>query len=136
MDVKVNKIELKWSASEAISLLKEVSWFNDSPLGSFSNVAHYLMMKKAHEFDIKVILSGQGADELLCGYKKYLAFYIQSLIRNAQYFKAIRVLFSFVKNDSVVRQFNFLEAKRYLPRYFNQSETSICGPALKNIKNS
>ena len=32
-------------------------------------------MKYAHERDVTVLLSGQGADELLCGYKKYLGFY-------------------------------------------------------------
>ena len=50
---------------------------------SFSNVALYLLMKKANELGITVILSGQGADELLCGYKKYLVFYFQYLARTA-----------------------------------------------------
>ncbi|MCG9584124.1 asparagine synthase (glutamine-hydrolyzing) [Vibrio tubiashii] len=134
LNVEVNKVELKWSSQEAIDLLKEVSWFNDSPLGSFSNVAHYLLMKKAREFGIKVILSGQGADELLCGYKKYLAFYIQSLLRNGHYFKAMKVLFSFIKNGSMLGQYNFLEAKRYLPKILDKSKLDVRGSALKNIE--
>ena len=44
----------------AVGLLKKVTWHNDTPLGSFSNAAHYLMMKRANELGVTVILSGQG----------------------------------------------------------------------------
>ena len=52
----------------------KLSWFNDEPLGSFSTIAHYLLMKRARDLGVTVLLSGQGADEILCGYKKYLGF--------------------------------------------------------------
>jgi asparagine synthase (glutamine-hydrolysing) len=136
LDAKVNKIEFNWSADEAIDLLKKVTWYNDSPAGSFSNVAHYLMMKKAKELGITVILSGQGADELLCGYKKYLGFYLQSLVRNNRIFKAINVFLRFVFNRSIVNQFSLMEARRYLPKRFRQIDIDIRGERLKEYYNS
>lgn len=33
----------------------------------------YLISKRAHKDNIKVLLTGQGADEFLCGYRRYLA---------------------------------------------------------------
>lgn len=131
LGAKTHKVELNWTADEAIDLLKTVTWHNDSPVGSFSNVAHYLMMKKASELGITVILSGQGADELLCGYKKYLGFYIQGLIRDKRLFKAIQVFLGFLFNRSVVNQFSLMEAKRYLPQRFKNKDIDIQGPALK-----
>jgi asparagine synthase (glutamine-hydrolysing) len=128
---KVNKVELNWSASEAVSLLKKVTWHNDSPVGSFSNVAHYLMMKKAKELGVTVILSGQGADEILCGYKKYLGFYLQYLVRTSNFIKATKVFFGFVINRSVINQFNIMEAKRYLPKWFQKLDIDIRGEKLK-----
>jgi asparagine synthase (glutamine-hydrolysing) len=114
--------------------MRKVTWHNDSPLGSFSNVAHYLLMKKAHELGITVILSGQGADELLCGYKKYLGFYVQSLVRSRKYFQALKVLLRFSLNGSILNQFNLQEAKRYLPDSWKKKDLDIKGPALQGYK--
>jgi asparagine synthase (glutamine-hydrolysing) len=44
----------------------------DEPFGSASIVAQYLVMSLAREAGIKVLLDGQGGDELLGGYKWYL----------------------------------------------------------------
>jgi len=134
LGVSAQKVQLGWEPHEAIDLMRTVTWHNDSPLGSFSNVAHYLMMEKAQELGITVILSGQGADEILCGYKKYLGFYIQCLIREGKFIKAAKVLLSFIKNGSVVNQFNFGEAKRYLPSFLRSEKVDIKGSALKGYE--
>lgn len=94
--------------------MHKTTWHNDAPLGSLSNVAFYLLMSKAHEQGVKVILSGQGADEMLCGYKKYLGFYIKHLIKGKRYFKAFQVILGFARNGTVLKQFGWAEAKRYL----------------------
>jgi len=43
----------------------------DEPFGSTSIVAQYHVMRIAHEAGVKVLLDGQGADELLGGYVRY-----------------------------------------------------------------
>ena len=130
LGTEAHKVTLDWNPVEAVSLLKKVTWHNDTPVGSFSNAAHYLMMKKANELGITVILSGQGADELLCGYKKYLGFYIQSLLRNNRFLKALLTLSGFVINRSIISQFNFMEAKRYLPSFLTGNAPDIKGHQL------
>lgn len=132
LGAKVHKVDLNWGAEKAIELLETVTRYNDSPVGSFSNVAHYLLMKKAQELGITVILSGQGADELLCGYRKYLGFYLGSLYRSRKYFQVVRILFGFLINRTVVNQFSFREAKRYLPTRFKKNELSILGEKLQS----
>lgn len=129
LDLKPIKVGTAWGAEESISLLRKVTWANDTPLGSFSNVAFYLLMQRAHEEGIKVVLSGQGADELFCGYRKYLAFYLQDLVRNRKFIDCIRTGFSFLKNGVGFSQFNMTEAKRYWSR---KSEASFLGPVLQS----
>lgn len=128
---KVHKVQLGWDPKDTWDLMRKATWHNDSPLGSFSNVAHYLLMQKANQLGITVILSGQGADELLCGYKKYLGFYLQILFRSRQYYKCIKVLAGFIINKSIITQFNLSEAKRYLPSLMSTKGIDIRGDRLK-----
>lgn len=127
--LQVTKLQLGWDVSETESLMHTATWQNDAPLGSFSNLAFYLLMKAANEHGVKVILSGQGADELLCGYKKYLGFYIKHLLRARRYGKAALTLAAFVANGTVINQFNFAEAKRYLKR--SDTNASILSKAVQ-----
>ncbi len=114
--LRVNKVDLRWSPEQTMELMHKTTWQNDTPLGSLSNVAFYLLMSKASELGVKVILSGQGADEILCGYKKYLGFYVKHLIRDRKYIKALKVICQFAFNGTVLNQFSWAEAKRYIER--------------------
>jgi asparagine synthase (glutamine-hydrolysing) len=127
----VNTVILDFDSDQAFALLEQVCWFNDEPVGSFSNVAHFLLMKHAKELNITVILCGQGADELLCGYKKYLGFYLYQLLREGRYAKAFRVYMGFHQQETILNQFTMGEAKRYLPSFLRPRENDIRGPNLK-----
>jgi asparagine synthase (glutamine-hydrolysing) len=54
----------------------------DEPFGSTSIVAQYHVMRIAHEAGVKVLLDGQGADELLGGYVRYQAMRLAGALRN------------------------------------------------------
>ena len=114
---KSHKVNLRFSPDEAFRLLDEVTDANDEPLHSFTAVAHYLLMKHARELGITVILSGQGADELLCGYKKYSIFQLQSLLRQREWAKLTRTFVDLARRSTLFPQISYAEAKRYLPRY-------------------
>lgn len=129
----VEKVSLDYSASSAFDLLSEVSWFNDEPAGSFSTVAHYLLMKRAKEMGVTVLLSGQGADEILCGYKKYLGFYVQELLGSGSWLTAAHVLRNFHKQGTILSQVNYRDAKRYLPQWLRLPEIDVRGPALLDV---
>jgi asparagine synthase (glutamine-hydrolysing) len=126
----VEKVVLNYPPSRALQLIGEVSWFNDEPIGSFSTVAHYLLMRRAKDLGVTVLLSGQGADETLCGYKKYLGFYLHELIALRKWLRAGQTLQAFFRRGTVLSQFNYQEAKRYLPRWLRYPELDIRGPAL------
>ena len=50
--------------------LEKLTWIRDSPLSEPADVPLYLLSKMAHR-DVKVLLSGEGSDELFGGYPKY-----------------------------------------------------------------
>jgi asparagine synthase (glutamine-hydrolysing) len=126
----VDKVVLNYPPPRAFDLISEASWFNDEPIGSFSTVAHFLLMQYASDRKITVLLSGQGADELLCGYKKYLGFYVQELCQSGRFLEAARVLAGFVKQGTLFSGLNYLEGKRYLPSWMRMNEDDIRGTAL------
>ncbi len=126
----VGRVDLAFTPQEAIDLLHRATWHHDEPLGSFTSVAHYLLMKAAAERGVTVILSGQGADELLCGYRKYLGFHLQQLLHDRRLVSAATTLAGFTANRSVVTQFSLAEGRRYLPSRLLPPRPDVRGPAL------
>ncbi|MCE5280380.1 MAG: asparagine synthase (glutamine-hydrolyzing) [Planctomycetaceae bacterium] len=53
----------------------------DEPFGSPSIYAQFRVFRRAHEAGMKVMLDGQGADEMLAGYVPYLSCRLASLLR-------------------------------------------------------
>lgn len=56
----------------------------EEPFGSSSIFAQYEVYRSAGEQGVKVLLDGQGADEILGGYHKYYKWYWQELFRNGK----------------------------------------------------
>ena len=81
--------------------MKSAIYHNDFPIGDFSNVFHFILMQRAKELGLKVVLSGQGADELFCGYRKYLGFYALQLKRNGQFLELLSSITSFLLKGRV-----------------------------------
>jgi asparagine synthase (glutamine-hydrolysing) len=48
-----------------------LTWHRDSPISEASDVAVYMLALAARSNDIKVVLSGEGSDELFAGYPKH-----------------------------------------------------------------
>lgn len=69
------------SAQDLINDLQHFLYVQDEPVGSASVYAQYKVYQLARQQGIKVLLDGQGADELLAGYSKYLHWYLQEVLQ-------------------------------------------------------
>jgi len=125
------RIDIGRDAVKFLDLLSEVQWFNDEPITSFSAVAYYQMMARARELGITVLLTGQGADEIFCGYKKYLGFYLQSLLREGNVSGFGKEVAKFAINGAFVYDVHWAEMKRYVSPGAN---LRILGPALRGYE--
>jgi len=72
------------SHDELIDDLGRLMWHQDEPFGDTSIYAHYRLMRLANENGIKVILTGQGADEVFAGYWSYYRAYLGHLLATGQ----------------------------------------------------
>ena len=56
--------------ADAVSMLKDLVWYFDEPFGDSSSIPTYLVSKLAAGH-VKMVLSGDGGDELFAGYTRY-----------------------------------------------------------------
>lgn len=68
LDLKVIEAE-----PDFMNLLTDLIPFMEDGISDPAAINTYLICKSAREDGVKVMLSGQGADEYLCGYRRYMA---------------------------------------------------------------
>ena len=69
--IGVENISNKVSADEFFDAVPEIQYMLDEPLPNPSEIPLYFLAKNARKY-VKVVLSGEGADELFGGYPMYL----------------------------------------------------------------
>jgi asparagine synthase (glutamine-hydrolysing) len=90
---------------DLVNNFQTLMYHQEEPLQSSSVFTQFMVYKLAKEKDITVLLDGQGADEILGGYKKYVHWFLQELLlTNLAKFKQEKALL--VTND-------FLETWNY-----------------------
>ncbi|HXB91768.1 MAG TPA: asparagine synthase (glutamine-hydrolyzing) [Puia sp.] len=68
-------------AADLIRDLEKLVWHQEEPFINSGIYAQFRVFELAARYPIKVLLDGQGADELLAGYHKYYHWYWQELYR-------------------------------------------------------
>jgi asparagine synthase (glutamine-hydrolysing) len=127
------EVSLDLGTEQLLDLIGRVTEQNDEPVGGFACVAQYLLMRQAKELGITVLLSGQGADESFCGYRKYAAFHIQSLLRDGRLWAAAQQLAAFGIKGGALSGVRMADAARYLPRALRPQLPPVAGPATREL---
>lgn len=126
---EVSKFQLDPEADGGLfKLLETCTRHNDGPVTSFSNMLFYKLMESAREAGITVVLTGQGADEAFCGYRKYPILEIKRLLKARRLGAATALASGFLANGTLLPQLNITEAKRYV----GASNKSVLGEASLN----
>ena len=91
-DVKHQVIEPR--INDWTDYFEKLMYHQEEPLQSSSVLTQFMVYKTAKENNITVLLDGQGADEILAGYKKYTHWYLQQLFSKdtSLYFKERKLL--------------------------------------------
>ena len=74
--------------ADLVADLDQLIGTQDEPFGSTSIYAQYRVFRLAAESGVKVMLDGQGADEMLAGYHGYFAARVGSLLGRGEWVKA------------------------------------------------
>jgi asparagine synthase (glutamine-hydrolysing) len=70
-EVKAEHVVISPTKDDFEKNLKTIMYHLDMPVGSFSMFPLYMLAQKAAE-RVKIVVSGEGADELFAGYARYL----------------------------------------------------------------
>ena len=101
--------EVIMKPSDLIDNFDKMLWHLDEPMSDATTNALFLLSKKASKF-VTVVLSGEGADELLCGYKNLYKW---------------KTFFENRKNSRSI--INFL---KIMPKNISRNLVKICGSHL------
>lgn len=72
--IGVDNIDIELSKEEFLENLDAVTYALDEPINDPAAVPLYMLFKRIKEEGIKVVLSGEGADELFLGYRQYFEY--------------------------------------------------------------
>ncbi len=72
------------SATDFWETFARMAWHQDMPFSSMSFYTQWRVMRAAKEAGVKVLLDGQGGDEVFGGYAKFRYAYLASLLRAGQ----------------------------------------------------
>jgi asparagine synthase (glutamine-hydrolysing) len=112
----VQTFSLNDKDDDLVNLFETCLWHNDGPLPSFAGVLFYKLMEVTNQLGITVVLTGQGADEAFCGYRKYPFFVLRSLIAQRKFGQATAFLSQFIARGTMLPQMKLAEMKRYLDK--------------------
>jgi asparagine synthase (glutamine-hydrolysing) len=101
------------NANDFIRDFEKLCDHQEEPFSSASIYAQYKVYELASRHGVKVLLDGQGADEILAGYHKYIPWYLQELLRQKpmDMFREKRAL----KNNNAVFSWGW---KNYLAAWY------------------
>ncbi len=83
-------------ATDLVNDLESLIYSQDVPIWSTSTYAQFRVMQKAKESGIKVVLDGQGGDELFAGYHSYYYNYWAQLLSNYKWLRLHREMKEFL----------------------------------------
>src|SRR5206468_3603562 len=89
-------------------------WHQEEPVGGSGAYAQYCVARLAQEHGIKVLLDGQGADEQLGGYRKFILVYLHQLLHAGRYSRAASEAMAFFCSPEILKTSRLAEGKRYL----------------------
>ncbi|NYT02685.1 MAG: asparagine synthase (glutamine-hydrolyzing), partial [Methanosarcinales archaeon] len=88
-DSEVESYRITPTPDELRQDLLDLVWAQEEPFRSISIYGQYRVMKLAHQNGMKVLLDGQGSDELFAGYFIYFKYYIFECLRKGQWKEAM-----------------------------------------------
>ena len=91
------------TAAGLLDDIEKLCYHHEEPVPSSSIYAQYKVYELARANNVKVLLDGQGADEILGGYTKYLHWYLQELTGRHKFKRAKKERLAFLQNNTPVK---------------------------------
>jgi len=100
-ELNTNHHEVKFSRERFEHDFDDVVLTQGEPFGSLSVYAQYLVYREIHDQGLKVVLDGQGGDEVFAGYAGYPEAVLRSLVADKKMASLVQYLISLMKSDGI-----------------------------------
>ncbi len=90
--VEAKSVKVRPDVEDMLRDLDDLITIQGEPVGNTSIYAQYCVFRAASQHGIKVMLDGQGADELLAGYVGYQGSFLAELVKQKRFLSAQRFL--------------------------------------------
>ncbi len=107
--------EIRINEDDAISIFKDIARIVEEPLGTTSSIPMYFLNNEVSKH-LKVVLTGQGADEPLGGYTRYKGEIYRKKVPSFL-FNILKTNSYFIKNESFRRAINSLGERNTIERF-------------------
>jgi asparagine synthase (glutamine-hydrolysing) len=107
--LNVTNLAVACNENDFVGSMEKVIYTQDEPFAQMVVFNHYFLMRRLAQEKIKVVLSGQGVDECLCGYLPLLfSYYLSDLLRSGKVLKSFKEFNLYLRKYSEVRFFHTL----------------------------
>lgn len=131
-EVEATVHKVRATPDELLRDLDRLLLAQGEPFTSTSIYAQYRVFQLAHENGVKVMLDGQGADEILAGYRPFLAARLASCVRSVDIPGAAAVVRSIARTPPSEAARAFAEAGGHLlPRRLQGAARTAVGAGLQ-----
>lgn len=119
--------------AQLLEELERITWYQDEPFGSTSIFAQWSVFQQASHDGVKVMLDGQGADELLAGYHAFFGPRLAGMFRDGswiallQEMRGMRHMHAYSTPQLVMRA-----ADAMLPERLRQPLRAYAGKSFAN----
>lgn len=106
------------SPREIPELFQEAMWYQEQPFPGIITLAKHKLIKENRQSGAKVILEGQGGDEIGGGYQYFLGPYIIDLIQTGKFKLAMREISAFGRQNSIDTKRAFIKVANSIAAYY------------------
>jgi asparagine synthase (glutamine-hydrolysing) len=83
-------------------------WHQEEPFADGSMLAHFRLMRLARESGVRVLLTGQAADEVFAGYPGHLSIHLGGLLRQGRWQQARQFRQGLIRSGQTTRALNVI----------------------------
>jgi asparagine synthase (glutamine-hydrolysing) len=115
--IRAARCEARFTTPTGERLREELDrwiWHQEEPVSGTSAYAQYCVARLSRENGVKVLLDGQGADEQLAGYRKFILVYLRQLLGAGRPVDASVEALAFFGNLDVLKTTRLADGWRYL----------------------
>jgi asparagine synthase (glutamine-hydrolysing) len=143
--IKSTHKKILFSKKDFIDNFNKVTYLLDEPINHENTVPMYLLSKEARK-DVKVLLTGEGADELLGGYRRYSSLSSKEKFNKINDEEAVRKILINAKDvnyretiwgdsekfSDPVQKYSYFDIKTFLPSVLLRQDKASMGANIES----